>query len=88
MAFKLKIPMWMVLLLVTGVGAILLAYSGFRNEGFQAGYPSAFCGAGAPACPSGKRCMNQQCAGTDVPALPANELPVYPQGNINGRILS
>lgn len=88
MAFKLKIPMWIVFLLVSAVGAILIAFSGFRNEGFQAGYPSMFCGAGAPACGGGKRCINQQCASVNVPTLPPNELPVYPQGNINGRILS
>jgi len=65
------------MILIIGAGLILLGLSGFR-EGFQAGMPGRRCGVDLPTCPPGTQCMNGFCETPKAPALPKNELPVYP----------
>lgn len=82
----LRIPTWVVFLLVIGTGVILLSLSGFRVEGFRAGMPSVMCGVDMAPCGGSQRCINGQCMDQSVPPLPANELRVLPVGAINGRL--
>ena len=65
------------LLVVIGIGLVLLGMSGFR-EGFKAGMPGIRCGVDLPTCNPGLQCMNGFCENPSMPALPRNELPVYP----------
>jgi hypothetical protein len=73
--FKLS---WKIaILLLIGICLVLLGISGFR-EGFKAGMPGIRCGVDLPTCSLGLRCMNGFCENPSMPALPRNELPVYP----------
>ena len=47
-------------------------------EGFRAGEPGIRCGVDLPPCAPGSQCMNGFCGNPAAPALPRNELPVYP----------
>ena len=67
------------------IAVILLALSGFVREGFQVGMSSVRCGVDLPDCQGGQFCINAQCMDAAVPRLPRNELPVFPDGHINGR---
>jgi len=62
---------------VIGIGLVLLGMSGFK-EGFKAGMPGIRCGVDLPTCQPGLQCMNGFCEKPSMPALPKNELPVYP----------
>ena len=69
---------WKVALIFTlGIAFILLGMSGFR-EGFKAGMPGIRCGVDLPTCSFGLQCLNGFCEKPSMPALPKNELPVYP----------
>lgn len=48
------------------------------SEGFKAGMPGVSCGVDLPACQMGLQCINGFCGPARAPALPPNELPVYP----------
>ena len=73
--FKLT---WKVaLILAIGIGLVLVGMSGFR-EGFKAGMPGIRCGVDLPTCSVGLQCLNGFCEKPSAPALPKNELPVYP----------
>jgi len=56
---------------------MLLGISGFR-EGFKSGMPGIRCGVDLPTCSLGLQCLNGFCEKALAPALPKNELPVYP----------
>ena len=72
-----KITWKVAIILVIGIGLVLVGMSGFR-EGFKAGMPGIRCGVDFPTCSTGLQCMNSFCENPSVPALPKNELPVYP----------
>jgi hypothetical protein len=72
-----KITWKVAIILVIGIGLVLVGMSGFR-EGFKAGMPGIRCGVDLPTCSTGLQCMNSFCENPSVPALPKNELPVYP----------
>jgi hypothetical protein len=68
---------------IIGVGAVIAGLVGFveryrHSEGFRAGHPGLRCGVDLPACVPGTQCINGFCAKPEAPALPANELPVFP----------
>jgi len=48
------------------------------KEGFEAGVPAVRCGVDLPTCAVGKQCMNGFCGYPSAPALPPNQLPVFP----------
>jgi hypothetical protein len=73
----IKLSWKIAIILVIGFGFILLGISGFR-EGFKAGMPGIRCGVDLPTCSLGLQCMNGFCENPSMPALPRNELPVYP----------
>jgi hypothetical protein len=73
-----EIPSWLAYLLIVGTAAILFAHAFNLNEGFNAGQPGIRCGLHLPSCSGGTYCINGFCQTTDTPALPANELSVYP----------
>ena len=65
------------LLLVLFFGFFLIVAPSL-NEGFEAGMPGVRCGVDLPTCQLGLQCVNGFCASARQPALPLNELPVYP----------
>lgn len=67
---------WKLIGLFLLAGLLFLALS--RYEGFQAGLPGIRCGKDLNACSSGTQCLNGFCGKTNKPALPANQLPVFP----------
>ena len=72
------LPDWALFLLVVGAAAILLGHAFIMREGFQAGLAGVRCGVDLATCSVGTKCLNGFCQNTDVPRLPANDLPVYP----------
>jgi hypothetical protein len=75
----MRIPYWLLYLVIIGVGVIILGLSGFKlTEGFKAGEAGIRCGVDLATCSPGSQCINGFCMAPVKPALPPNQLPVYP----------
>jgi len=72
-----KMSWKIVIIFLIGLFLMLLGISGFR-EGFKSGMPGIRCGVDLPTCSLGLQCLNGFCEKALAPALPKNELPVYP----------
>ena len=72
-----KVSKLQILLIVLVVGVVIFGFFQM-SEGFRAGMPAVQCGLGTQGCPNSQSCMNGFCGSSSQPALPRNQLPVYP----------